>query len=360
MSFESRFAHLGRSQAVLLLIVLLAAIASAVLPQISATAFGPSETRTAEKTQARGDDLLLYKTIIARVAAGEHYYATAAQEQRAGNYPLKPFVTVRLPTLAYLLAWLGPIASYGLLISLLGMTLWAYWHRLNGAFTDSGRRITGVLLIAAGASIVFQPKYAVLHEVWAGLLIALAVALKGSSRWYLAVLVGAAALMIRELALPCILLMTAFALFERRWRECIAWVALIVLFGVVMTVHASHVAMVVRPDDLSSQGWMNIGGWQGYLRSMRLTSSLRVFPDWAANIGVIIACFGWVSWRSMTGLLGTLLLAGYAIIFMILGRPENFYWGLLNAPMLLLGWAFLPQAFKDLGSILLRPKANWT
>jgi len=360
MTFESRFALLGRAQAVLLLFVLLLAITSAVLPQFFTTGEFSTRTNTAEKTQAAGDDLLLYRTIIARVAADEPYYQVVSQEHRAGNYPLKPFVTVRLPTLAYVLAWLGPIASYALLLSLFVITLWAYWHRLNGAFFDSGRRITGVLLIAAGASIVFHTKQAVLHEVWAGLLIALAVALRGSSRWYWAVLVGGAALMIRELVLPCILLMTAFALFERRWREFSAWVALIVLFGVVMIAHASQVAMVVRPDDLSSQGWMNVGGWQGYLRSMRLTSPLRAYPDWIANIGIIMACFGWVSWRSMTGLLGTLLLAGYAIIFMVLGRPENFYWGLINAPILLLGWAFLPQAFKDLGSILLRPKANWT
>ena len=360
MNFESRFARLGRARAVMLLIVLLAAIASAILPQISLTALDSPATTIAKKAKAGGDDLLLYRTIIARVADGEPYYQAASQEHRAGNYPLKPFVTVRLPTLAYLSAWLGPTATYGVLISLLGLTLWAYWHYLKGAFADSGRRITGVLLIAAGAAIVFQPKYVVLHEVWAGLLIALAVALRGSSRWYLAVVVGGAALMIRELVLPCILLMTAFALFEQRWREFSAWVALIVLFGIVMIAHASQVAMVVRPDDLSSQGWMNIGGWQGYLRSMRLTSPLRAYPEWIADIGIIMACFGWVSWRSMTGLLGTLLLAGYAIIFMILGRPENFYWGLLNAPMLLLGWAFLPQAFKDLGSILLRPKANWT
>lgn len=360
MSFESRFAMLNRTQAVLLIMVLLAAIASAVLPHMSAHALGPSAEKAAVKSTAGGDDLLLYKKIIARVASGEPYYQAAAQEQRAGNYPLKPFVTVRLPTLAYLLAWLGPLAAHGLLLSLLCVTLWSYWHCLEGAFADSGRRITGVLLIAAGAAIVFQSKYTVLHEVWAGLLIALAVSLRGSSRWYLAVMVGGVALMIRELVLPCILLMTAFALFERRWREFAAWVMLIVLFGIVMFAHASHVAMVVQPGDLSSQGWMNIGGWQGYLRSMRLTSPLRAYPEWIANIGVIMACFGWLSWRSITGLFGTLLLAGYAIIFMVLGRPENFYWGLLNAPILLLGWAFLPQAIKDLGSIFVGPKANWT
>ena len=45
-------------------------------------------------------DLDLYENIINHVAAGENYYDAAARELRLGNYPLKPFVAFRLPTLA--------------------------------------------------------------------------------------------------------------------------------------------------------------------------------------------------------------------------------------------------------------------
>ena len=40
------------------------------------------------------------------------------------------------------------------------------------------------------------------------------------------------------------------------------------------------------------------------------------------------------------------------LIFMVLGRPDNFYWGLMVAPTLLLGLAFLPRAFADLRASL--------
>ncbi len=360
MTIRSRFASLRRGEAALLLIILFFTIAVSCLPKtIFAPKAGAPASSSAEQAVA-GDDLLLYKAIITRVAAGEDYYQAAAQEMRAGMYPLKPFVTVRLPTLAYVMAWLGPAASYALLLTLLGVTMWAYWWRFDGTFTDPKRRVTGALLIAAGASVVFHPQYVVVHEIWAGLLIALAAALRDSRRWYLAVLIGGAALMIRELVLPFVLLMAAFAIFERRSRVFTAWALIIILFAFFIFAHASFVATVVRPEDLSSQGWLHPGGWFGYLRSMRMTTALHVFPDWLANAGVILALFGWMSWRSAAGLFGTILLLGYAIMLMLIGRPENFYWGFLNAPLLLVSWVFLPQAFRDLGAILLRPKANWT
>lgn len=354
----SRFAALDRAKAVLLLAALMIFLVAAILPQATNTTPASSSINTTAKPPMTDEDLVLYGSIAARVATGESYYDAAAKELRAGVYPLKPFVTFRLPTLAYVNAYLGKTASFGLLSLILSAALWAFWKRLDGAFLNPHRRVSAILLIISGALIVFEPKYAALHELWAGLLIALAVALRGSSRWYLTIITSCAALMIRELALPFIMLMAAFSLFERQWRDLTAWVIVLILFAIVMLAHAHNVAVVVKPDDLSSPGWVEVGGWHRFLAAMRLTSALRVFPEWLGNAGVILAFFGWMSWRSVTGLLGTLLLIGYAIIFMILGRPENFYWGLLVAPVLLVGWVFLPQAMRDLGEILLPRKAN--
>ena len=292
----------------------------------------------------------------ARVADGEPYYAVAAEELRRGNYPLKPFVTFRLPTLAYLMAAIGAIAAAGLLWVLMAATLLAWWRRLDGAFDDPGRRITGVMLIGAGSAVALQTQYVVMHELWAGLLMAMALALSTPQRWWWAFLAAAAALMIRELALPFVLLMAAFALFEKRWKELAAWAILLALFAATMWFHAANVAAVVRESDPASPGWLTIGGWQGFLRSMRMTSAIRVLPEWTGNISVILAIFGWISWRFATGRFGALLLLGYGIIFMVLGRADNFYWGLLVAPLLLLGLAFLPRAFIDLRAALARSR----
>ena len=342
---QSRFAPLGRTQAITLICALLMTIGVGFIPPQST---GTSAPKLVTAPQIANADLLLYRSINARVAAGEAYYNVAAEELRQGNYPLKPFVTFRLPTLAHIIGTIGPVASVGLLWTLVAVTLLAWWRRLDGAFDDPGRRITGVMLVAAGAAIAFQPKYAVMHELWAGLLLTLALAVRQPRRWWWAVIAASAALMIRELALPFVLLMAAFATFEKRWRELAAWAILVAVFVVIMLFHAENISTVVRQSDPASPGWFSIGGWQAFLRSMRMTSAIRVLPEWIGNIGVVLSIFGWISWRSATGLFGALLLVGYAVIFMILGRAENFYWGLLIAPLLLLGLAFLPRAFIDL------------
>ena len=38
----------------------------------------------------------------------------------------------------------------------------------------------------------------------------------------------------------------------------------------------------------------------------------------------------------------------YGLLFMIAGRPENWYWGALVSPLLLVGLAFTPMALKSL------------
>jgi hypothetical protein len=66
-----------------------------------------------------GDDSTLYRKVIQDVRAGQGYYDAAVREQRAGDYPLRPFVTVRTPVLAEALAHLpgppAPQAAAGML-----------------------------------------------------------------------------------------------------------------------------------------------------------------------------------------------------------------------------------------------------
>jgi hypothetical protein len=106
----TRFAGMPSAQAriglvlfVVFLIACLSAIASpgprpsvdGEVASISASADGPPPGQT---------DLLLYETIVAGIRGGSPYYAVAAETQRMGHYPLKPFFAVRLPTLAVIQA----------------------------------------------------------------------------------------------------------------------------------------------------------------------------------------------------------------------------------------------------------------
>jgi hypothetical protein len=206
------------------------------------------------------------------------------------------------------------------------------------------------MLAAAGVAVALTGKYVLLHEVWAGTLVALSLALHRSDRWGWSVVVAAVALAIRELSLPYILLMAAFALYRRSWREVGAWTGLVLLFAAGMAWHASEVARVTLSSDPASPGWTELGGWEGVLRTFHLAGPLRWLPMEVGAVAIVLALFGWASWRSQTGLAATLLYLGYGLAFMLFGRANNFYWGLMVTPAFLLGIAFLPRALSDLAA----------
>ena len=347
----SRWAGLDRNRALIVGFLLVAALVAAIWAS-SIEARGPASTRTASvgATSRANADLTLYRAIVDRVDAGEGYYEAAADELRRGNYPLKPFLAFRLPTLAIATAWLGRPVMMALQFTLFAAMIWGWWVRLDRQFADRGRRISGTMLAAAGIAVALSGRYIDLHEVWAGTLIALSLALHRPGRAAWSIGVAALALSIRELALPYVLLMGALALWRRNWKEAAGWAGLVILFLIAMALHANAVADLVRPGDPGSPGWLTLDGWSGFLRTYHLAGPLRWLPAELAAPLIILALFGWASWKSETGRAGTILYAGYAIAFMLFGRANNFYWGLMVAPAFLVGLAFVPRALSDLAS----------
>lgn len=349
----SRLAGLPRQAAVVILVALALIIAVSI-----AHFYSPSTNLLTERLAApvlagtdlpdRDPDLTLYRKITEQVAAGKAYYPAAAEELRQGNYPLKPFVTFRLPTLALLAAALGRVPMLLLLYTLMLVTSYTWWKRLDHAFDDSGRRISGAMLIGAGMAVGFSGKYVQLHDLWSGILVALSIAVHREERPWPAVLAAALALAIRELALPFVLLMGAFALFRRKWHEFAGWTALVLIFAIGLMFHIREVNAVVHASDPASPGWASLGGWSGFLNMVIQAGPFRSFPPWIAIVASILGLFGWATWKSRTGLFCTLFFSGYGLIFMVFGRPENFYWGLMVVPTLFLGLVFLPRAFTDL------------
>ena len=346
----SRWASFDRPSAIGVALLLIALLAAAIWGAATATG-GAGPTYSADRTTARtqaNQDLVLYESISRRVAAGGDYYPAAADELRRGSYPLKPFVAFRLPTLAVAGAWLGRPGLLVLQWSLFAAMLAAWWVRLEGQFAQRRRRVSAVMLAAAGVAVAVTGRYLYLHEVWAGTLIALSLALHRPGRWGWSMAVAALALAIRELALPYLLLMAALAMWRREWREAGGWAAIMLLFGVGLLLHQAAVAEVVMPSDPASPGWAALGGWAGMLRTFHLAGPLRWLPAVAAAPVIILSLFGWASWKSATGLAATLLYLGYGTAFMLFGRADNFYWGLMVAPAFLIGLAFLPRALSDL------------
>ena len=254
---DDRFAFYPRLRARVVLAVIAAfVVLSAVVP-INA---GSQDTKTAGFVEAvvggaakqaakrpRDHDLALYDHVIARIARGENYYQAAAREHRAANYPLRPGVAVRLPTLAYLDLWLGDrgqgadVLIWGEVLAAIALMLaviWAWWRRLGDEPGGLRFQLLGTALVFVGASLGLNRYYFVLHELWTGMLIALSLGLHRPERkWLGAVLAAGLALAIREHALPYVLLMGAAALYRRDWKEGAAWGALVALFALGLAVH---------------------------------------------------------------------------------------------------------------------------
>jgi hypothetical protein len=374
----SRFADLTRWQAQLIVLLTLLVVAGGFIfrmhnkylpgaelgpPVVKALSNGAKST-IAASPHVTGD-FELYANIIQRMEAGAGYYPTAADEHRKTGFPLRPFITVRLPTLAVISATVGLTALRGLLFLLVGLTVLIWWHRLKQtAAPESLEAVISTMLVGTGLiAYVSSAEVVVSHEIWAGALLALSWGLhlpKADSvkapaaliEWLPSVLLATAAVLIRELALPFILLMGAFAVWRRQWLQASAWVAAVGMFAVYMAFHAANVAGVVNPTDMASPGWGNLAGWPFFVLSMHGATSLRIMPEWVAPLIVPITMLGWIGWRSATGAFGCLLFSGYALLFGILGRPDNWYWGLLIAPMFVLGLLHLPRSLSDLAHLI--------
>lgn len=353
-----RFAHWPRLPArAALFALLLAIVASALVP---ITAEDPTAQRAppAKTAQAlpqatpaerpRDDDLALYDRVIERIRHGENYYDFVVDEHRRQDYPVRPGLAVRLPTLAYIEAWIGEPGQVAASLILLAAVLAAWWRRLGEEPGGREHRPLAIALLLAGASLGLNRYYFVLHELWAGMLLALSFGLHRPGRWGASLAAAALALAIREHALPFVLLIAAMAFWRRDWKEGAAWSLLVAAFFAGLAVHLHLVAEHVLPGDRPSPSWLALRGLSGWLSDFVLASNLRFLPHWLAGPAVVLILLGWAGWKSPAGSFGTLLYLGYGTAFMIAGRPGNFYWGAVIAPALFVALVFTPVALRSL------------
>ncbi|CAN5218074.1 hypothetical protein BH10PSE12_BH10PSE12_27150 [soil metagenome] len=329
----------------------MAASSPAVGPSGGPLTPGAVSARTA-KADPSGDDILLYRSIVAGIRNGGDYYTVTAPLLRDHHYPMRPFVTFRLPTLALMLAAMPDWLAIGLMAMLSAAVIIAWTVRLSPALRTPEISSWTSLVLLGGCLTAAGPMLLVFHESWAALLIALALALHRPAgtpgRWWPSVIAGLAAVMIRELALPFILLMGALALYAHRWTEAAAWAMVTLLFLFALMLHAGQVALVTLPGDPASPGWTSLGGWPFLIDSVRATTVLDYLPLALTATLVPLSLLGWAAWRSALGLATVLFLAGFACMMMLIGRPDNFYWAVMIEPLLLIGLVFTPAALRDL------------
>lgn len=342
LTAPSRFAAMSQSSARATLALVVAVVAATWLALAM-----PTATRGPGPGADHETDMALYAGIVDGVRHGGTYYAVAADAMRAGNYPMKPFVTMRLPTLAVTTAALPAFAVAALLYALALATLIAWYRRLRLALSRPALAMAMILMVG-GMLVVFQSGVVLFHEIWAGLLIALSLALRRPGRWIEAVALGLAAVLIRETAAPYLALMAVFALSERSRREAAAWVASLVVIAIVLTLHAQAVSLIIRPLDPSLPGWSGMLGFGFVVRAIVDATALSLVPLAVAAPLVGIAVFGWTAWRDPLAARMAALLAGYGVMLGVFGRLDAVYWALLIAPDSLVGMVFAVDGLRDL------------
>ena len=292
-------------------------------------------------------DQQLYRDIAKAVAIGQDYYAAATTLHRQHGFPTVPFVTVRLPTLVVAAAAIGWNALHAILVALLAAIAIVWYAVLQGALSKAER--FGVVVFAAlGGAVVAVPVAVPHHDQWAGLLLTLALPLRGGRAWPAAVACAAAALAIRELAIAFVLLALAFAIAERRWREAAGWAVLTGVFIAAMAWHAHMVAAHVLPGDIRSPGWTGMRGPAGTVGDVVAVSVLQVLPPLLGAPLVVAALFGWLGAPSRIAWFVLLWLLGFGTAIALFGRDNTTYWAVELMPAWLMGLAFLPRAARDL------------
>ncbi len=342
----ARLPRWSAAGALALLAVLMAWSAVAVAPvdQAETAQIEQRAERSAEPAQG---DLALYRRIAERVAAGEDYYAAAMHEHRMRNYPTQPFVTVRLPTMAWLQGSIGVDGVRVLGMVLLLGCLAAFYQRLPQAMTLP-ERMGALVMLALGGAAVAAPQAGLIHELLAGLLLTLAFTLYTPQRWWPSLLAAGLALAVRELAAPFVLLWLAFALAEKRWREVAALVALLLVFALGMYLHHLGVEAQRLPGDRSSQGWDAMIGLALPLMALSRLTALLVLPVSVAAPLAVLPFVGWLGLGGRMGLFAALWFAGFFMAMALFARPENFYWVQLTLPAYIAGLALAPRALGDL------------
>lgn len=342
----SRLARITRTQArlwLIALIVLLLASASAVL-----TPGPPVVSHDPASAASDRADVLLYQQIVAGVRGGGNYYAVASSAQRQNGYPVRPFVTMRLPTLALLQAALPNKVTIVLIYCLAAAAMAAWFVRLRNALPRPAPRMIALALLGCGLLICLRADLVAFHEIWAGLLVTLSLALWRKDAWTLAIGVAACAMLIRETAALYAIIMAMAALMSGNRRELLGWCAALGLLSIAVAAHYYGWSLVVRPDDPAGPGWSGMLGFGFFTKTVTLLTALAPLPELLGVTLVALAIFGWASWRDPTAVRALAVIAAYALLISLFCRTDTYYWGLMVAPFTLIGLAFSIDGLRDL------------
>lgn len=329
----------------------------------------PLKSGFADRPSRGPGDVALYRAEVDRIGRGEGYYEAAATELRARGYPTRSRLNWRTPLPMAFLGWLPDPRLGQALLAGLGLLalVWAFdavaADASAGVAPPSGMVTAGctgdgcragsapvsvdwrslapalgafALMTGAWMPTILGNLY-VMPELWSGLLVTLAVLASAGRRGAWAVLAGVAALFLRELAAPAVLVLAAFAIWGGHWRQTLGWALGLAAYAGFYAWHASQVGPLIGPNDLAHAGsWWQWGGLPFVLSTCQMNAYLLILPQWATALVFSLAWLGVWGWQTRLGARVSLVLAGYFAAFALAGYDFNQYWGSMFAPLLAL------------------------
>lgn len=266
-------------------------------------------------------DSALFRAVASRMAGGEAYYPTMRDELVARGYPTGSVANWRTPLYLELVAH-APVALRMLLLLCAVLVLTGTALALRPVSTSA--LLAGVLFQNGVVVALWVGQLQAMPEPLAGALIALSVLLTLRGWRGTGIVLGTAALFVRELAVPYAAIRLAWAVWARQWREALGWAVGVSGYSVFLLWHAWHVhqAMPAHPV-WHTMSWIQFGGLRFVLATMRSNGWLAVLPWWMTPFALAATLLG--TWRAPRVL--SLSVWGYLIVFGIVGQPFNWYWG---------------------------------
>ena len=330
------------------------------LPRCEAAGAGVGCLSGAKCTAADDElapDLALYAAIIADVRGGRDYYDAAHERIPQAGFPISSPLNWRLPTYAWVLSRLPNkcwIQGVLLLAGIAGLTLTFAAER--GGSSIGPTAATTLLMFGVFRWVLDGQAY-LAQEVWAGVLLVISTAAlrlgESQRKWrLLAVVAGTAALLFRELALPYCLVAGGIAVWRRRWLEASLWGGGLALFALLVAWHMGQVRSQLAEDGVTAGGaglaqWLRLGGLDFVLLTLRMNSLLFSWSPALLWLYLLASLLGLAHRADDASRVCCLAVLLYLGAFAVVGRPENFYWGLLAAPLLVWGTAHAPAALAE-------------
>ncbi len=314
-----------------------------------AITLSPAACRVVPKGCPDAGDNALYWAIAERVSGGEGFYEASAKELSDRDYPMASVFNWRVPLPIALIGWLPDRWMARLMLGLIGLGV------LGMGVEVLVRERGGILQAALGALLLTGPvglcvldDLFVMPVLWAE---------RGShfrpapTAWSVAAWRSRPGWRPRSSAnwhSPIACLARLLAWRDRRRGELIAWAVGLALWAVYFAWHCVQVSRLIPANAPAHPGsWFQFGGLAFAIATTQMNPYLLVMPQWVTGFFFAAALFGLAGWQTSAGRRMAAAVCLFVILFAVVGRPFNYYWGLLTAPLFCFAVAQFPTALLD-------------